>query len=203
MAQEYPERTKKLREHFAEIVADIPTTVNDISHEYPEQLKKIKEHFAAIASNNYFLTPAIVKMTGERKSEVYFAYNISKQKKIIRPYMKLITDFDSGIILEFRNAYYSDFADAKKYPLNATFDAKVPVAKSAKEQMALLNELQELYSKVRVISFTETLSDEDKQTLADYDACLSKTVPVELLAFCKDTEPEFFNWVRTGFYSFR
>ena len=43
MAQEYPERTKKLREHFAEIVADIPTTVNDISHEYPEQLKKIKE----------------------------------------------------------------------------------------------------------------------------------------------------------------
>ena len=115
----------------------------------------------------------------------------------------MVTDFDSGVILEFKNAYYSEFADAKKYPLNAEFDAKVPVAKSAKEQMALLNELQELYVKVRVISFTETLSDEDKQTLADYDASLSNTIPAELLAFCKDTELEFFNWVRTGVCSSR
>ncbi len=195
MVQEYPESTKKLRKHFAEIVADIPTNVNDISHEYPEQLKKIKEHFAAIAGNNYFLTPAIVKTAGERKAEVYFAYNISRQKKIIRPYMKLITDFDSGIILEFQNAYYSDFADAKKYPLNATFDAKVPVAKSAKEQMEFLENLRALYIKVRAFSFNKDLSTNDKQILRDYVECLSKTVPTELLAFCRDNEPEFFNWM--------
>ena len=203
MAQEHPERTKKLREQFAKIAVGIPKTVNDSPRGYPEQLKKIKERLAAIVAGNYSLTPAIVKMAHGRKVEVYFAYNISRQKEILRPYLKLVTDFDKGLILEFKNAYYSEFADAKKYPLNAEFDAKVPVAKSAKEQMALLNELQELYVKVRGISFTETLSDEDKQTLADYDASLSKTVPVELLAFCKDTEPEFFNWVRTGVYSSR
>ena len=200
MGQEYPESTKKLRKHFAEIVDDIPTTVNDIPREYPEQLRKIKKCFAEIAGNNYFLTPAVVKTVRGRKVEVYFAYNISRQKKILRPYLKLVTDFNNGIILEFKNAYYSDFAYAKKYPLTAEFDANVPVAKSAKEQSTLLNELQGLYAKIRVFAFAETLSDEEKQTLKDYAECLSKTVPTDLLNFCKDTEPEFFNWITNGVY---
>ena len=203
MSQEYSERTEKLRKHFAEIVGDIPTTVNDISRGYPEQLKKIKEQLAVIAGSNYFLTPAIVKTVRTRKVEVYFAYNVSRQKKILRPYLKLVTDFDSGVILEFKNAYYSEFADDKKYPLNSTFNAEVPVARSIKEQMALLENLRALYMKVRKFSFDNDLSADNKQILRDYAECLSKTVPTDLLNFCKDTEPEFFNWVKTSVYTSR
>lgn len=198
MAQEYSEITGKLRKHFAEIVSDIPTTVNDISHGYPEQLKKIKERLAAVAGSNYFLTPAIVKTMRTHKVEIYFAYNVSRQKKILRPYLRLVTDFDSGVILEFKNAYYSEFADDKKYPLNLTFNAEVPVARSIKEQMVLLENLRVLYMKVREFSFDNDLSADNKQILRDYAECLSKTVPTDLLNFCKDTEPEFFNWIKTG-----
>lgn len=203
MVQESSERLKKLRKHFAEVVGDIPTTADDISRGYPEQLKKIKEWLAAIAGNNYFLTPAIVKTVRMHKVEVYFAYNVSRQKKILRPYLRLVTDFDSGVILEFKNAYYSEFADDKKYPLNSTFNAEVPVARSIKEQTALLENLRALYMKVREFSFDNDLSADNKQTLRNYAECLSKTVPTDLLNFCKDTEPEFFNWVKTGVYSSR
>lgn len=203
MAQEYPERTKKLREQFAKIAVGIPKTVDEISQEYPEQLKKIKEQFASIGFGNYSLAPAITKVVNGHKVEVYFAYNISRQKKILRPYLKLVTDFDKGLILEFKNAYYSEFADAKKYPLNAEFDAKVPVAKSAKEQMELLKNLQALYTQVRAFAFSEDVSTENKKILVDYNKCLSNTVPIDLLQFCKDTEPEFFSWITTNICSSR
>ena len=165
-----------------------------MAQEYSEQLKKIKGQFATIAGGNFSLTPAIVKTKHGRKVEVYFAYSISK-KKILRPYLKLVTDFNSGIILEFKNAYYDDFADAKKYPLNAEFDAAVPVAHSAKEQMELLKNLQALYGRVREFAFEENLSAEENRTLNDYADCLAKTLPIDLLNFCKDSESEFFNWL--------
>lgn len=203
MAQEYLARTKELRENFAKIAGSIPTTVEDISHEYPEQLKKVREQFTAILGGNYFLTSAIVKTAHERKVEVYFAYNISQQKKILRPYLKLVTDFNNGLILEFKNAYYSEFADTKKYPLNTEFNANVPVARTAKEQMELLNSLQALYVKVREFAFDKDLSNENRRILADYADCLSKTVPTDLLNFCKDTEPEFFDWITISLHPSR
>lgn len=167
-----------------------------MTREYTEILKKIRVQFTAITGDNYSLTPAIVKTANGRKCEVYFAYKVSRDKKILRPYLKLVMDFETGLVLEFKNAYYSDFADAKKYPLNAEFNATVPVAKSAKEQMELLKNLQALYVKIRELAFARNLSSAEKNFLTDYAECLAKTVPTDLLNFCKDTEPEFFDWLR-------
>lgn len=166
-----------------------------MAQSYFELLKKIKTQFATITSINYSLTPAIVKKVRDHKCEIYFAYNVTRTKKILRPYLKLATDFNSGQFLEFKNAYYSEFADDKKYPLNTEFDAQVPTATSVKEQRELLKNLQSLYEKVREFAFEKNLSDEQKKTLADYSETLSKTVPTDLLNFCKDTEPEYFAWI--------
>lgn len=166
--------------------------------EYTELLKRIKTQFATIAGTNFSFTPAIVKLAHGRKCEVYFAYGISSKEKILRPYIRLVTDFENGLFLEFKNAYYSDFADDKKYPLNMEFNAKVPVAKSVKEQQALIKNLQTLYTKVRTFAFSKDLSTEDKNTLANYTECLSKTIPADLLNFCKNTEPEFFRWLSSS-----
>ena len=169
-----------------------------MAKEYSELLKKIKFQFASITSINYSLTPAIVQKVRDNKCEVYFAYNVTREKKILRPYMKLATDFNSGQFLEFKNAYYSEFADDKKYPLNIKFDAKVPTATSVKEQMELVKNLQSLYEKVREFAFEENLSDEQKKILADYCKVLSETVPADLLNFCKDTEPDYFTWIKSN-----
>lgn len=169
-----------------------------MAKEYPELLKKIKFQFASITSSNYFFTPAIVQKMHDNKCEVYFAYDVTREKKILRPYLKLVTDFNTGKFLEFQNAYYSEFADEKKYPLNMKFDAKVPTAKTVKEHMELVKNLQSLYEKVRVFAFEENLSDEQKKILTDYFKVLYKTLPADLLNFCKDTEPNFFNWIKSN-----
>ena len=95
----------------------------------------------------------------------------------------------------FKNAYYSEFADSKKYPLTSEFDAKVPLATSAKEQIELIKNLQTLYEKVRVIAFEKNLSAENKTVLSEYANALSQTIPADLLNFCKNTEPQFFEWI--------
>lgn len=166
-----------------------------MAQNYQELLKKLKIQFTAITGSNYSFTPAIVELNQNRKCEVYFAYNISPKKKILRPYFKLVTDYKTGIILEFKNAYYSEFADSKKYPLTSEFDAKVPLATSAKEQIELIKNLQTLYEKVRVIAFEKNLSAENKTVLSEYANALSQTIPEDLLNFCKNTEPQFFEWI--------
>ena len=165
---------------------------------YPELLNKIKSQFSMIVGMNYSLTPTIVKKVADKKCEVFFAYIVTREKKILRPYLKLVTDFNTGQFLEFKNAYYSEFADSEKYPLNTEFDAKIPTAETAKEQMNLIKNLQLLYEKVREFAFEKNLSDEQKNILEDYLKCLSKTIPTDLLNFCKNTEPEFFNWIEVS-----
>lgn len=198
MVRKNSPQPNKIQTRFDTLIGDKdfsnPENVLDAGQEYAEQLKKIKARFTAITGGNYSFTPAILKNVRDRKVEIYFAYSVSANRKILRPYLKIVTDFAGGLILEFKNAYYSDFVDGAKYPLNAEFDAKVPVAQSVKEQMAFLKELQELYAKVRSFAFADNLSAEDKKILAAYGECLSKTVPAELLSFCRVAEPEFFDW---------
>ena len=164
--------------------------------EFSDILKKIKAQFVTITGDNYFFTPPIIKVVNNRKFEIFFAYKISMKQKILRPYLKLATDFNGGFIVEFKNAYYSEFADNKKYPLNLEFNASVPVAKSVKEQTDLLKKLNLLYEKVRQFAFAGNLSNDERNILADYSKILTATVPVDLLNFCRDTEPDFFNWIR-------
>ena len=166
--KEFSERLKKFKAKFPAGESD---NMSIVAPEYSEQLKRIKAKFAALVGGN-------------------FAF-----KKILRPYMRLITDFNSGLILEFKNACYDDFADSEKYPLGTEFDAAIPVSRTAVEQMERVKNLQLLYTKVRGFSFAENLSDAEKKTLSRYVACLSDTVPVDLLNFCKETEPKFFAWI--------
>ena len=192
MPKEYSERLKKFKAQFNAVNVDKNSLT---APEYPEQLKAVKSKFTALVGNNFSFTPAIVKMANGRKCEIYFAYSGVGNKKILRPYLKLVTDLNGGTILEFKNAYYDDFANGEKYPLGAKFDATVPISLTAKEQMERLKTLQTLYIKVRDFAFAENLSAANKQLLNQYAACLAETVPADLLNFCKDTEPEFFAWL--------
>lgn len=168
----------------------------NFSQEYAKVLNKTAAQFSALAGNNYSFTPAIPTMIQGRKYEIYFAYRITPDRKILRPYLKLATDYMTGNIMEFKNAAYSDFADNEKYPRDKKFNADVPVAKTAREQMALLKNLQATYEKVRVFAFNEELSNEEQNILAEYIKALKDTVPSDLLDFCVKTEPKFFEWLR-------
>ena len=191
MAKEYSNRLKNFKAHF---------TANNVDKnsltppQYSEQFKAIKAKFTALVGYNFSFTPAVVKIVNGHKCEVYFAYR-GIGKKILRPYLKLVTDFNGGTILEFKNAYYDDFANTEKYPLGTEFDATVPTARTAKEQMEQLKTLQRLYAQVRDFAFAENLPDTNKRLLNQYAACLAETVPADLLNFCKETEPKFFAWL--------
>ena len=193
MSKEYSDRLNNFKAQFR---ADNVDKNSLTAPEYADQLKAVKAKFNALVGSNFSFTPAIVKMVHGRKCEVYFAYKRDiVRKKIPRPYLKLVTDFNGGMILEFKNAYYDDFADSEKYPLETEFKATVPVSRTTKEQLDRLNTLQMLYTKFRDLAFEENLSDSEKRLLSQYAECLSETVPVELLSFCKDTESEFFTWL--------
>ena len=195
MPKEYSDRLKNFNAQFN---VDHVDKSSITAPEYSEQLKVVKAKFTAFVNGNFSFTPAIVKILNGHKCEVYFAYRGIGSKKILRPYLKLVKDFNSVTILEFKNAYYDDFADCKKYPLDTEFNATVPISRTVKEQMERLKTLQMLYTKVREFSFEDNLSNADKRILNQYAVCLSETVPVDLLNFCKDTESEFFTWIDTN-----
>ena len=165
--------------------------------EYVAALKKTAKQFSALAGNNYSFTPAIPAIIQGRKYEIYFAYRIGRDKKILRPYLKVVADYITGNIVEYRNAAYSDFADSVKYPLEKIFDASVPLAETAHEQMALLKKLQMKYEKVREFAFKKDLLNEELDILACYVKALKETIPNGLLKFCVDTEPQFFEWLQS------
>lgn len=192
MARDYSEVIKNSSAEFAAIAN------GTFAREYAAALKKTKNQFAALTGGNYSFTPAIPALAQGRKYEIYFAYKIERDKKIPRPTLKAVADYKTGDIAEFTNADYNDFADAKKYPRGKKFDANVPVAKTAREQMALLKNLEAQYEKVREIAFKENLSDEEKNILADYVKILAQTVPNELLSFCVETETKFFEWLKSA-----
>lgn len=162
---------------------------------YKDLLKKVKRQMTEITGNGYSLTPAFVKEENGHKCEVYFAYNLSGKGDITRPYIRLVTDYGTGIILEYRNAHYCEFANADKFPLDGKMSPKVPIAKSAAEQAELLNKLLSLYESVREFALSEDISDEERKTLAEYRQCLYDTIPAELMAFCVDAEKDFFEWI--------
>ena len=148
-----------------------------------------------IAGGNCFLTPAIVKMSNGHKCEVYFGYNIRANGKMARPHMRVVSDYETGTLLEFQNAFYSEFADTEKYPLDRWMDPQVPVAKSAREQKELMEKLQMSYEKIRPAAFSEDISEDTVRELKEYRKCLADVLPAGLLAFCEQTEADFFKWM--------
>lgn len=165
--------------------------------DYATALKKTIKQFSALTGTNYSLTPAIPTIIQEQKYEIYFAYRISRDKKIIRPYLKLVADYRTGDIVEYKNAAYTDFVDSEKYPREKILDASVPIAKTAREQMILLKNLQAIYEKIRPFAFKKELLSKEQDILEGYVKILKKTIPDDLLNFCVDTEPQFFEWLQS------
>lgn len=144
------------------------------------------------------LTPAAVETVNGHKCEVVFGYAIRANKTLSRPAVKIVTDYDSGTILLYQNAFFREFADAAKYPVDASLRAGVPTAKTAKEQLQLVREMTDLYECVRTFALEDNLTVDQKSICKSYRDCLAATVPTDLLAFCKDTEPAFYSWLENA-----
>lgn len=162
---------------------------------YKDILGKVKNQITAILGKGYSFTPAIIKEKDGHKCEVYFVYHISENGGISRPYIRLVTDCDTGVILEYKNAYYHEFADANKFPLGSVMNADVPAAQKACEQLELLDKQRALYEYVREFAYSENISDEEQKILREYRKCLFDMVPIELMDFCLYTENAFFFWM--------
>ena len=162
---------------------------------YENILAKVKRQMAEIMGSEYSLTPAILKKIDGNKCEVYFAYQISGKGEISRPYIRIVADYETGVILEYQNAYYREFADCNKFPLNSGLDVEVPVAKTAKQQWELVQRLRFFHETVREFAFEDRITDRERKLLEDYRECFHNTVPAGLMEFCKDTECEFFLWM--------
>lgn len=162
---------------------------------YEDILVKVKKQLMEIMGNGYSLTPAILKKKGGNKCEVYFAYYISGKGDISRPYIRMVADYETGVILEYQNAHYQEFADSSKFPLEVGINPAVPAAKTAGEQWELVQRLRSLHETVREFAFEDRITDKERKLLEDYRECFHNTVPAGLMEFCMDTEREFFSWM--------
>ena len=163
---------------------------------YETAAKELREKLSVLTGGSYEMGPWLPCRIQGHLCEQIFLYSATGKKRT-RPYLRVLINSQTGAVLEFRNAYVEDFADGSKYPLGGTMDYSVPTAKSATEQGELLKKLDEVYAQVRTFAYAETLEEDQKTALKEYARCLERTVPAELLAFCKDAEPAFFCWLES------
>ena len=165
---------------------------------YKDVLERVKRQLSAIMHSTWSLSPAFVRMVNGNKCEIYYAYNFVGKGAIYRPYIRLAVDYGSGTLLEFRNAYFAEFADAERFPLDMEINPAVPYAKTVQEQSALLEKLQSLYEKVREFAYEEALSSTQRELLNEYSHCLQRTVPRDLMDFFAAEEKDFFAWIHNS-----
>lgn len=156
--------------------------------------KELREKLAMLTGGNYVFGPFIPCQIKGQPCERIFLYSGAGRSKN-RPYLSVLINSQNGAVLEFRNAYVGDFADGEKYPLGGAMDYSVPTAKTAVEQGELLKKLNGLYAEVREFAFTNELDERQGSVLREYADCLKNTVPASLLAFCRDAEPQFYDWL--------
>lgn len=113
----------------------------------------------------------------------------------MRPFASVLVEPRTGTLLEYRNAYVSDFADTEKYPLSLKIDYAVPSARTAAQQLALTARAGELYQAVRELAWRGGLTDEEIETAREYAGCFAKAVPNDLVVFYEALAPEFFSWL--------
>lgn len=111
--------------------------------------------------------------------------------KRTRPFAMIIVDPKSGSLLEYKNSYIDDYMDGEKYPMNMQIDYSVPCAKTAKEQIAYMKKVNELYGIVRELFFKKELTEEERVKFAEYKENFIKAVPTALLPFYEGLTPAF------------
>ena len=158
-------------------------------------IKKILRKKVSNATGASFVySPMIPCLIDGHICERVFLYSAGSGKRS-RPYITALISSESGILLEYKNSYGSEFADAEKYPLDAEMDYSVPTAKTVEEQAELVNKLESYTEKIREIAFKDNLSSDERRTISEYSECLRKTMPNELLSFIMDIEKPFFKWI--------
>ena len=125
-----------------------------------------------------------------------FLYDMGNYTTVrTRPFASVLIEPASGTLLEYRNAYINDFADAQNYPMSLKIDYSVPYAKTAAEQGALVARVEELYETVRELAWKEELMEDEKKVVSEYWDCFQKAVPKDLMAFYKELAPAFLGWI--------
>lgn len=112
-----------------------------------------------------------------------------------RPYASVLVEPETGMLLEYCNAYISDFADSLNCSMSQKIDYSVPYAKTAAEQGALVARVEELYETVRKLAWKEELTENEKNAVREYWDCFQKAVPKDLLVFYKALAAEFWEWI--------
>lgn len=112
-----------------------------------------------------------------------------------RPYASVLIESETGTLLEYRNAYISDFADSQNCPMSMKIDFSVPYAKTAAEQGALVARVEELYETVRELAWKEELTEDEIKAVREYWDCFQKAVPKDLLVFYKALAADFWKWI--------
>lgn len=112
-----------------------------------------------------------------------------------RPYASVLIEPETGTLLEYRNAYISDFVGTQNCPMSQKIDYSVPYAKTATEQGALVARVEELYKIVRELAWKEELTEYEKKTVREYWDCFQKAVPKDLVVFYKALAAAFWEWI--------
>jgi len=112
-----------------------------------------------------------------------------------RPFASILLEPKSRAMLEYRNSYISDFADALRCPMDRKLDYSVPFAKTAKEQGELVEAINGLYKTVRELPWKAGQTDEEQKIAAEYRSYFFKAAAKDLLPFYEALSPEFFKWL--------
>lgn len=122
-----------------------------------------------------------------------FLYSMGKPGvEWTRPFASVLLDSASGTLLEYRNAYISDFIESEEYPMTRKLDYSLPEGRSAKEQGALIHGLQEDYPQLKAAVFKASWSDSERALLASYKERFYQAVPGALVPFYTALSYEFF-----------
>lgn len=156
------------------------------------ELKNALEKLTGVKAAMSFFVPV---MRNGHKCETAFLYGSETRLEKNRPFAAVTVDYKTGALLEYRNAFISDFADTEKYPMDLLIDYSVPFDRTVSEHCEMVKKLEDLYAKVRAIAFNDVLSGEEKALTAGYYDTLVKMTPKALMPFYEALSPEFFQWL--------
>lgn len=162
----------------------------------PSRERDVITAIQTAAGMNFAMSFLVPVKKGELILNAAFLYPTGSFSPIrTRPFASILLEPQSGAMLEYRNAYISDFADSEHYPMTMKLDYSVP-ARTAAEQRALLEKLDGLYPSVRKLPWKDDWADGERAAAAEYRQSFFKAVPETLLPFYKALSPEFYAWLR-------
>lgn len=160
-----------------------------------EKAKRMLQNLFQAVGNNFvvsFLVP--VKMRDVVVDSI-FLYGVHTSPVKSRPLARVLFDAERGRLIDYMNARITDFADTEKYPFEEKIDYSLPSARAVKEQADLIRKVDAMYPAVRKLAYRMDLTEDEKNTLAEYYDAFVQVSPAGLIPFYHALSPEFFNWL--------